>query len=400
MRERSRRRIELARDDLLLLRAALSPSREARQAWDEMAPRFHLDGLDGDRYRLVPLVGWNLEQAGEHGADDPLLARMVGITRRTWLQAHRHEQVARDTTAVLASAGVESVVIKGVALASYAYPRLGLRPMEDVDLLVRPRDAREAVTALTRAGWRSKGSPSAVHARALVGPEGDEVDVHLHPGPLLVRPDDDPAITQMWDHRVTLDGDEGVTSTRGQLATNNTRTAPSIVDAAVATVHRPQLFTLSPTDQLLVVVSHGVASPRSTPIRWIADATWLIRSQQIDWPYFVDQAGSLRCAASLGLGVATMHALGFGPVPSWVVSSIGRLRRSAADRFILESLRHRRVPSAARVFVQLCQADSKHDRLSMAPRRAAEALHLGSIRELPSEAVSRGYAYIRRVGSS
>jgi Uncharacterised nucleotidyltransferase len=52
----------------------------------------------------------------------------------------------------LVGAGLEPVVLKGPAVAA-RYPSPGLRPMEDIDLLLPRRQHRAALATLTAAGW-------------------------------------------------------------------------------------------------------------------------------------------------------------------------------------------------------------------------------------------------------
>ena len=58
------------------------------------------------------------------------------------------------TIRALRAADVEVVALKGAALAFFHYPDSALRPMGDLDLLLRdPRDLERATAALLGAGW-------------------------------------------------------------------------------------------------------------------------------------------------------------------------------------------------------------------------------------------------------
>ncbi len=61
-----------------------------------------------------------------------------------------------SVVAALRAAGVEVVALKGAALAFFHYEEPALRPMGDLDLLLRePRDLGRATAALSGAGWRA-----------------------------------------------------------------------------------------------------------------------------------------------------------------------------------------------------------------------------------------------------
>jgi hypothetical protein len=59
--------------------------------------------------------------------------------------------------AQLADAGIDAIPLKGAALVGTVYPRAGMRPMDDIDLLVRPADFLPAAQVFLAAGFRPGG---------------------------------------------------------------------------------------------------------------------------------------------------------------------------------------------------------------------------------------------------
>lgn len=57
----------------------------------------------------------------------------------------------------LAAHGVDVLLLKGAALAQTVYGAVGLRPMGDQDLLVRPEDAQRAIHILSGLGYQPEG---------------------------------------------------------------------------------------------------------------------------------------------------------------------------------------------------------------------------------------------------
>ena len=99
-------------------------------------------------------------------------------------------RVVADVARKMTWTGVPFLVLKGAALAHLVYADPRLRPMRDVDLLVRKVDTGRALDVLTRCGFRPGGSavPAGHHhlqgmARTL---EGATVTIELH-HELLVR---------------------------------------------------------------------------------------------------------------------------------------------------------------------------------------------------------------------
>jgi hypothetical protein len=65
------------------------------------------------------------------------------------------QQRLEQALAALNAVGIESLLLKGGALANTVYGSFAARPMRDLDLLVRPDRADEARAVLRTMGWRS-----------------------------------------------------------------------------------------------------------------------------------------------------------------------------------------------------------------------------------------------------
>lgn len=104
----------------------------------------------------------------EMGRDrDEILARVSGVAE------------LRRLTESLAAQGVTAVVLKGYSTALYVYSDPFSRKMNDIDLLVRPEEFRDAVSCLTACGYTLVKKYSDVATlRANVS---HEVEVHTHP---------------------------------------------------------------------------------------------------------------------------------------------------------------------------------------------------------------------------
>ncbi|HKY95636.1 MAG TPA: nucleotidyltransferase family protein, partial [Kiloniellales bacterium] len=105
-------------------------------------------------------------------------ARLLALRSRHW-----QEQALR----LLQSAGIETVVLKGLWLAERFYLEPLRRVGDDLDLLVRPPQLPEALRCLQQEGWHfagatlpSWGSIARVSLRPLAAPDrSTAVDFHL-----------------------------------------------------------------------------------------------------------------------------------------------------------------------------------------------------------------------------
>ncbi len=73
--------------------------------------------------------------------------------------------------------GIPVIVLKGLSLAESIYPHIGMRPMADIDLLVRERDLALASRRLAESGYKLKPANS---GRLYVKDGGIPICVDLH----------------------------------------------------------------------------------------------------------------------------------------------------------------------------------------------------------------------------
>jgi Uncharacterised nucleotidyltransferase len=113
-------------------------------AWHQEMPLLLQEGL----------AGWAIAALDGSGADvDPTLRAELTLAHRAEIAMSRVAQAwAPDAIRQLHEDGVDSVVVKGPAVAKF-YPRPGLRPFEDVDLLVPTECFRAAMDSLALNGF-------------------------------------------------------------------------------------------------------------------------------------------------------------------------------------------------------------------------------------------------------
>ncbi len=161
------------------------------------------------------------------------------------------------------------VLLKGGALGITVYGDAGARPMEDIDILVRPHQALHAGGILAGHGFvpqyrfdeQRVRTLNAVNFSSTTSPghTSGAIDLHWH---LLPEPCDESC-------------DEAV----------HTRAKPALLrDLPV--------HVLDPTDELLLACAHGIRWNLTPPIRWAADAHLLVTrlADTIDWARLVDTA--------------------------------------------------------------------------------------------------------------
>ncbi len=130
--------------------------------------------------RVGPLMWRALREAGLTDGLGPARTRLEAEAQFRRVQAGILLPRALETAvAPLVRAGLQPLVFKGPALAG-RYPEPGLRPMDDVDLIV-PRDEHDrAVAVLGSVGWRAPRRAGAHYDTFLVHRDVPDLPLEVH----------------------------------------------------------------------------------------------------------------------------------------------------------------------------------------------------------------------------
>jgi hypothetical protein len=226
----------------------------------------------------------------------------------TW---YHNELLFHEIAALLRSfqiAGIETIVLKGMALALHFYKDAGLRPMSDGDILVSPQKAGLAIELLHRAGWKSvyKSTEALIpyqHSVEFSDGHGHRLDLHWK---------------ILWDGRQEVSDNEFWESAI-PIEINNVSTS-----------------ILNPTDQLLHVCVHGAAWSELPPLRWVADAAIIMRTagSEINWDRLIEQTEMRRLMLPMGDTLGYLQNLLGLPVPSDVLNTIQHIEASRLERVL------------------------------------------------------------------
>ena len=210
---RSRGLVRITRSNLLLLKAALLDRDRAIAAYQEWRPTLDLETISYGQQRLLPLLQNNLAR---FGIEDPLADRFRGIRRYFWVRNLKAMAFAKRVFAALDNAGVPFIVLKGAALVACYFTSRSLRPMDDIDILVREDRLADAIAVLTAMNLHpdrisprdillnSRNNRSMLPGRNFFGPDGN-IDLHWKALHLDRRPEAD---DRFWQNHLnsSLDG--------------------------------------------------------------------------------------------------------------------------------------------------------------------------------------------------
>ena len=105
------------------------------------------------RHGVGPLLYAELKERGADDIPAPLLHSLRG---QYFANLARNILIYHELRAILElfwSEGLQAILLKGAALAGTVYPNIALRPMSDVDLLIRVHDLPWVQEMLTARGY-------------------------------------------------------------------------------------------------------------------------------------------------------------------------------------------------------------------------------------------------------
>lgn len=349
----------------LLLQAALCGDDRASAAWSTVRPRISIDELPGELHRLMPLLSKNL---AARGVNDPDLSRLKGVYQFSW---YRNSLLFRDAGVLLAQLGaadIETMLLRGAAVTVGYRGDLGLRPMNDIDVLVRSADIDHAREVARGAGWRPLVTSQPFERRLYAAPvrnhDGRVVRLHWQPSLNLSLPGT--AWDGLWQRAVPA-----------RLGDTSTR----IPSAA---------------DHLVHACADGARGNSGSSLRWIADTTALLQSPagHVRWDIVVAEAQRLRLSMLVSTALRYLQKALGTTVPASALRALSDTPTTSRDR-----LAHRltltttpRVASAGEIagrFLRLTAGMSASESVATVPDYVATVLDTERGHGLPVTVLKR-----------
>lgn len=296
-----------------LLKACLFEGEEALAAWQCWRAGADINHIDTGSVRLLPLLAGQLRRLKVR---DAWFDKYRGVQRRTWARNHLLFRATAHIAGLLRTEHIEVMVLKGMTLASEYYDDMSLRPMNDVDLLIRLDDAQRAIGLLERGGeWLradamrlSAPEEFAVHPSCAFTFKGNpEIGIDLH-WRLFRAWSSREAETVLWEHATSFES----AGTRFLMP--------------------------NASDMLLHICAHGMQWNDMPALRWVVDAVMVMRRGGVDWTYLSEQAERRGLTHGLVQTLQYLRSVFRAPIPEAALERIGGLRSLPIERLIGLSL--------------------------------------------------------------
>lgn len=172
--------LRFAAHDQLALEALICGGRAGDVAFRQWIDTVDLERMSNASTQLLPLL---FARHVQQNPNLPHYPRLKGVHRLAHVRNSLHLDSARSAAGYLAESGIDAMMIKGSSLALAHYPRPGLRPMGDVDLVVPAADYDRANGILQSRGWRYKYDEAhlqrVTHSRDYLSHDGRALDLHV-----------------------------------------------------------------------------------------------------------------------------------------------------------------------------------------------------------------------------
>ena len=331
------------RAQLELLKAGLWRGDGVPEAWGRWKQLVSWLDVDTASARVLPLVYRNLRA---HRIEDALLARLKGVFLRSLYQQTLLFERVQKLLERLRDEGIDFVLLKGAPLGLVYYGGIGLRPMDDVDVWIRPGELARAYGILSQAGWTAHYRDLRLlvrgfHSCPFYDGSGGNIDLHWR----VLEPTCDAHVDDcFWNDAVEFE----FLQTRER--------------------------TLNPTDLLLHSVAHGFPGNEMPTLRWIPDAALILRSAEIDWDRFCREAQKRGVSARCARALSFLASESLSDAPASIITTLERARERWFDR------RHLTL--------------SMRDPASLGPLAMLERLALSSLRAARGRGLEAGIVFL------
>jgi hypothetical protein len=315
------------------------------------------------QHDLAPTLHARLKERGL----TPPSAAAERLRRLYLFSAARNIRLFQELGAILRALGaadIPVIVLKGASLAESVYGNIALRPMVDVDLLVKPDDMPRALGVLQAIGYAPQHSFDPVAEQA----------AFCHMPPLYKA--GGPMLELHWTIAAAF---YHVRFTRDDLEQLWARATP-------ATIGGESVLVLEPTDLLLHLCVHASILHRfdGPGLRWFVDLARVIGQYRdaVDWEQFTARANRWGAANGVRLALQLAKEWTSAAVPA---SALQALQATPLDHATMNWVRHKVLNGVAPALTK------KVVSLQAAPRLVDKLRVLRDVLFLPRVEMARLY---------
>ena len=270
-------------EEELFLKLILCREIDFLQLFEQWKQSIVFNDIDYATMRLLPLLYLRLKPYPIH---DEITGRIKGTYRLAWYKNQRILGATREIVKLLQDQHIPVMLMKGIPLLINAYKNPGARFMNDADLYIHKDHVVRAITLMQDHGWLPQeylfSSTKTISSSLLdtynevtytINPSV-EVDLHWNIfEPIKIHTFF--SSSKPIDHSMSLD-----------LVWSET--VPFLLQSV------PCLIPCN-EDLLIHVILHGATHNNHRAIRWVVDASTVIRNNPIRWDFLLERIHAFDC---------------------------------------------------------------------------------------------------------
>ena len=305
-------------------------------AWDEFTPAdWELFARMADREGVAPLMYWKLKDTSKE-----VPPSTFNFLRSTYYQTlAQNTLMYRELERILEAldeASIPVIVLKGAALAATVYEDIGLRPMGDLDLLVKRENLDRAAETIKTVGFHRVSKDRIPGLNELIG----------HAFLLMSNSKQNIAIELHWN---LIEGSADWRSPPTDWFWQQSYRVDKVNCRECIGIGWPSLLPVSNLLYLAahMMLQHGLSQSR---LLWLFDINQLIsvRYEEIHWNELISRAKTFNWVEAIGITLQEVHNRFKTPVDASALVSfsvqqnkkawsfIGAKARSPETRFLRE----------------------------------------------------------------
>jgi len=273
-----------------LLQLIFNDKENPKNAWNRFQENFPLENLTAGAYRLLPSL---YKKLSSHQIDSGIIK---GIWKKSFFENSTRLSLALPFFDALNKKNIHFVLLKGIANAITLYDDLGSRAMSDIDVYIDPSNITEADELLTDLGWQTKDIPNSPRLRFQYASTykhagGGNIDLH-------------------W--RLSED-----------FSCDNFDINDFMPLDKVSS-HGRHWAILSPTNNLMLTILHGVAWNHLSPSRWVVDTKLILDKyyKNIHWDNILKLTEKYDCQTPLIAGLKYFFSLDLNLKPPQLLKDL------------------------------------------------------------------------------
>jgi len=290
-----------------LLKAAVLPGVKAVSEWNRWRSEVPFEDIDPAVQRLLPLLYQNLTA---FGVEESIIAKYKGVYRRTWVDNQIAFQNLVPVFQSFRDADIATIILKGGAMISGYYQNPGLRPVDEIELLIPTNRAPDAVSKLYALGWQSENSGS-------------------------IESKNDRYLSSKASHRFSSQ-DGGNIKIRWRFSLVKGKgfiDADYWQHARETHIAGEEVYIYHPTEQLMEVCIDGAWGGSEPKIQLLADAAVIVQqaSSEIEWDRLLHITKKQRLFFPIYQTLSILAGLLDMPIPPELIKKLEGMEVSTAE---------------------------------------------------------------------